>query len=74
MNHSNKSNGYHAGYVKDDFGCVKRPCECAGFAVKDKTIIGMDFSSFNFKLGLRYIEIHIIWLLLSSRIINNFYP
>ena len=38
-----KSTGYHAGYIKDDFGCVKRPCECAGFALKDKTVIGMDY-------------------------------
>ena len=38
-----ESNGYHAGYIKDNFGCIKRPCECAGFALKDKTVIGMDF-------------------------------
>ena len=42
--HSLSSNGYHAGYVKDIFGCTKRPCECAGFEIKDKTIIGTDCS------------------------------
>jgi len=36
------SNGYNAGYVKDMFECNKRPCECAGFEIKDKTIIGTD--------------------------------
>ena len=36
------SNGYNAGYVKDIFECNKRPCECAGFEIKDKTIIGTD--------------------------------
>ena len=36
------SNGYNAGYVKDIFECTKRPCECAGFEIKDKTIIGTD--------------------------------
>ena len=42
--HSFQSNGgYHAGYVKDNFGCTMRPCECAGLALKDKTVIGMDF-------------------------------
>ena len=43
MLYSLESNGYNAGYIKDNFGCIKRPCECAGFALKDKTIIGMDF-------------------------------
>ena len=43
MSYSLESNGYNAGYIKDNFGCIKRPCECAGFALKDKTIIGMDF-------------------------------
>ena len=43
MLYSLESNGYHAGYIKDNFECIKRPCECAGFALKDKTIIGMDF-------------------------------
>ena len=38
-----QSNGYHAGYIKDNFGCTKRPCECAGFALSDKTVIGMDY-------------------------------
>ena len=38
------SNGYHAGYVKDLFGCTKKPCECAGFEIKDKTIVGKDCS------------------------------
>ena len=36
------SYGYHAGYIKDKFGCNKRPCKCAGFELKDKTVIGMD--------------------------------
>ena len=43
--HSLSSNGYHAGYVKDLFGCTKKPCECAGFEIKDKTIVGKDCST-----------------------------
>ena len=35
------SKGYHAGYTKDDFGCNKRPCECAGIQLKDRTLLGM---------------------------------
>ena len=51
MYYSNDSNGYHAGYIKDDFGCIKRPCECAGFTVKDKTIIGMDLNRARHKIS-----------------------
>ena len=40
-----QSIGYDAGYVKDNFGCIKSPCECAGIGFKDKTVIGMDFKS-----------------------------
>ena len=42
IDYSLPSNGYNAGYIKDPFGCTKRPCECAGFEIKDKTIVGMD--------------------------------
>ena len=36
------SYGYYAGYIKDKFGCNKQPCKCAGFDLKDKTVIGLD--------------------------------
>ena len=41
------SNGYDAGYIRDNFGCIERPCECAGIAFKDKTVIGMDFKCYD---------------------------
>ena len=59
MDHSLSRNGYHAGYIKDLFGCIKRPCECAGFEIKDKTIIGMDCCYASHSLWLKNFDLDV---------------